>query len=44
MICNLFAAAIGGVLIPLALCRSRFGPAIAWSTLITTATDVVGFF
>ena len=44
MICNLLAAALGGVLVPLALYRLRFDPAIASSALITTVTDVVGFF
>jgi magnesium transporter len=44
MICNLVAAALGGVLIPLALYRFRFDPAVASSALITTVTDVVGFF
>jgi magnesium transporter len=44
MICNLVAAALGGVLIPLALYRLRFDPAVASSALITTVTDVVGFF
>ena len=44
MICNLVAAALGGVLIPLVLYRLRFDPAVASSALITTVTDVVGFF
>jgi magnesium transporter len=44
MLCNLVAAALGGVLIPLALYRLRFDPAVASSALITTVTDVVGFF
>jgi magnesium transporter len=44
MLCNLVAAALGGVLIPLALHRLRFDPAVASSALITTVTDVVGFF
>lgn len=44
MICNLVAAALGGVLIPLALHWLRFDPAVASGTFITTVTDVVGFF
>ncbi|HLL27890.1 MAG TPA: magnesium transporter [Xanthobacteraceae bacterium] len=44
MICNLIAAALGGVLIPLVLYRLRFDPAIASGALITTVTDVTGFF
>jgi magnesium transporter len=44
MICNLIAAALGGVLIPLALDRFRFDPAVASGVFITTITDVVGFF
>ena len=44
MICNLIAAALGGILIPLALHRLRFDPAVASSPFVTTVTDVVGFF
>ncbi|HZR73053.1 magnesium transporter [Bradyrhizobium sp.] len=44
MICNLTAAALGGVLIPLLLHRLRFDPAVASSPFVTTVTDVVGFF
>lgn len=44
MICNLLAAALGGILIPLALHRLRFDPAVASSPFVTTVTDVVGFF
>lgn len=44
MICNLIAAAAGGILIPLALNRMRFDPAVASSPFVTTVTDVVGFF
>jgi magnesium transporter len=44
MICNLVAAALGGILIPLALRRLRVDPAVASSPFVTTATDVVGFF
>ena len=44
MICNMIAAALGGILIPLALNRMRFDPAVASSPFVTTVTDVVGFF
>jgi len=44
MICNLVAAAAGGILIPLALDRLRIDPAVASSPFVTTVTDVVGFF
>jgi magnesium transporter len=44
MICNLVAAALGGILIPLALNRLKFDPAVASSPFVTTVTDVVGFF
>jgi magnesium transporter len=44
MICNLLAAALGGILIPLALNRCGFDPAVASSPFVTTVTDVVGFF
>jgi magnesium transporter len=44
MICNLIAAAVGGILIPLGLHRLKFDPAVASSPFVTTVTDVVGFF
>ena len=44
MITNLVAAAAGGILIPLALHRMKFDPAVASSPFVTTVTDVVGFF
>lgn len=44
MICNLIAAGLGGILIPLALNRLKFDPAVASSPFVTTVTDVVGFF
>jgi magnesium transporter len=44
MICNLMAAALGGILIPLVLNRLKFDPAVASSPFVTTVTDVVGFF
>jgi magnesium transporter len=44
MICNLVAAALGGILIPLGLARLRIDPAVASSPFVTTVTDIVGFF
>ncbi|MEA3015360.1 MAG: magnesium transporter, partial [Sphingomonadales bacterium] len=44
MITNLVAAALGGILIPLALHRLGRDPAVASSPFVTTVTDVVGFF
>jgi magnesium transporter len=44
MVCNLVAAALGGILIPLALYRLGRDPAVASSPFVTTVTDIVGFF
>jgi len=44
MVCNLVAAAFGGILIPLALERFRADPAISSGVFVKTVTDVVGFF
>jgi magnesium transporter len=44
MICNLTAAALGGIMIPLVLHRLKIDPAVASSPFVTTVTDVVGFF
>jgi len=44
MICNLVAGALGGILIPIVLEKSRADPAVASGTFVTTVTDVVGFF
>ena len=44
MLLNLVAAAMFGVLIPFALKFFRLDPALASSILITTVTDVAGFF
>jgi len=41
---NMFVAAVVGVLIPMALKIFRIDPAIASSVIITTFTDVFGFF
>jgi magnesium transporter len=44
IIVNLLAAALAGILIPLALTRYGFDPAVASGVFVTTVTDVVGFF
>jgi magnesium transporter len=44
MICNFVAAALAGILIPLALSRAKFDPAVSSGVFVTTVTDVVGFF
>jgi magnesium transporter len=44
MIINLIAAALSGILIPLALDRMNIDPAIASAVFVTTVTDVIGFF
>ncbi len=44
MICNFLAAAFAGILIPLALTRAGFDPAVSSGVFVTTITDVVGFF
>jgi magnesium transporter len=44
MICNMVAAALGGILIPLALNRLRADPAVSSAPFVSTVTDVVGFF
>jgi magnesium transporter len=44
MVCVLAAAALGGIVIPLALIRLGVDPALASGPFVTTVTDVVGFF
>jgi magnesium transporter len=44
MVINMFAAALGGILIPLVLDRFGADPAVASSVFVTAVTDVVGFF
>jgi magnesium transporter len=41
---NLLCAAVAGVAIPLLLDRMGIDPALAGSVILTTVTDVVGFF
>jgi len=43
MIVNLLAAALAGVIVPLALKRFGVDPAVAGGVVVTTVTDVVGF-
>jgi magnesium transporter len=44
MIINLFAAAIAGILLPLALDKLGFDPAASSVVFLTTVTDCVGYF
>lgn len=44
MLLTLVAAALGGILIPMALERMGVDPALASGPFVTTVTDVVGFF
>ncbi|MEL6374015.1 MAG: magnesium transporter [Pseudomonadota bacterium] len=44
MVFNLVAAALAGILIPMALDRLGQDPAVASGVFVTTVTDVVGFF
>ena len=44
MTINLIAAALSGILIPLALDRLNIDPAVASAVFVTTVTDVIGFF
>ncbi|MBN9074273.1 MAG: magnesium transporter [Rhizobiales bacterium] len=44
MIINMFAAALGGIVIPLVLDRFGADPAVASAVFVTAVTDIVGFF
>lgn len=44
MLLTLMAAALGGIVIPMALERFKIDPALASGPFVTTVTDVVGFF
>ena len=44
MVVNMVVAGFAGILIPLGLDRVGIDPAIAATVLLTTVTDVVGFF
>jgi magnesium transporter len=43
MVVNLLAAALAGVMVPLAMKRMGVDPAVAGGVVVTTVTDVVGF-
>lgn len=44
IVVNIITAALFGVLIPVALDKFKLDPALAGSVVLTTVTDVVGFF
>ena len=44
MVINLLSSAIAGILIPIILRKFNQDPAIAGSVVVTTVTDVIGFF
>jgi magnesium transporter len=44
MVINLMSSAIAGILIPIILRKFNQDPAIAGSVVVTTVTDVIGFF
>ncbi|MGK7294769.1 MAG: magnesium transporter, partial [Candidatus Wenzhouxiangella sp. M2_3B_020] len=44
MVFTLIAAALGGIVIPIALDKFGIDPALASGPFVTTVTDVVGFF
>jgi magnesium transporter len=44
MIINLLVAALAGTLIPITLKSLNIDPALAGGVVLTTVTDVVGFF
>ncbi|MEM1138272.1 MAG: magnesium transporter [Pseudomonadota bacterium] len=44
MIVNLLAAGLAGILVPITLDRMGADPALASTVLVTTVTDIVGFF
>ena len=44
LVINLISAVIAGILVPLILRKFKQDPAIGGSVVVTTVTDVVGFF
>lgn len=44
MLLNMIAAALAGVMVPIGLRAVKVDPALASSIMVTTVTDVVGFF
>jgi magnesium transporter len=43
LILNMIAAALAGIIVPLALHRMKIDPALSGAVILTTVTDVVGF-
>ena len=44
LIINLISSVIAGIFVPLFLRKMKQDPAIAGSVVVTTVTDVIGFF
>jgi magnesium transporter len=44
MVVNMLVAALSGIIIPMVLDKNGIDPALAGSVILTTVTDVVGFF
>jgi magnesium transporter len=44
MVCNMFVAALAGTAIPIILKWLKVDPALASGVIVTTFTDVAGFF
>lgn len=44
MLLNMIASAIAGVMVPISLRAIKVDPALASSIMVTTATDIIGFF
>jgi magnesium transporter len=44
LIVNMIVAALAGILVPVTLVKMKVDPALAGSVVLTTVTDVVGFF
>jgi magnesium transporter len=44
MVINLISSAVAGIFIPIMLRKFNQDPAIAGSVVVTTVTDVIGFF
>jgi magnesium transporter len=44
MVLNMLAACLSGVLVPFTLRALKIDPALASSIMVTTVTDVAGFF
>ena len=44
MIFNMLIAALSGILLPISLTKAGVDPALSSNVLLTTLTDIVGFF